>query len=317
MILIVGGTDLSASLGTAELYDPATDTFTYTGSLVNARQKHTATLLSDGKVLIVGGIAGAGGSTTLTTAEIYDPATGSFGLTFASPVAARSEHSATLLQNGKVLIVSGRDQGNYVSTAEIYDPSTGQFTLTPSAPLAARATHTATLLSSGKVLIAGGFHAGALTSAELYDPAAGTFTATGTLTTPRAAQTATLLQSGKVLIVGGASVLTAELFDPNAGTNGDFTDATGSLNTARVYGHTATLLPSGSVLITGGIGAGSPAPVLANAELFDPVAQTFTQTAGLMTTAREHHTGNLLSTGKVFICGGDAGTVLASAEVYY
>lgn len=318
-VLIVGGSNLSASLQTAELYDPATDTFKATGSLQNARQKHTATLLSDGKVLIAGGIVGAGGGITVTTAEIYDPKAGTFTLTAGNPMAARSEHTATLLPGpgGKVLIVAGRNQANYVTTAELYDPATGTFALTVTAPLASRATHTATLLPGGKVLIAGGFRSGALSSAELYDPATGAFTLTGSLTTPRAQQTATLLlPSGKVLMVGGAATATAELFDPTSGTNGAFA-ATGSLTTARAYGHTATRLSNGTVLIAGGAGTGIPALILAAAELFDPNAGTFSATSGTLVAAREYHSATLLTDGRVLLSGGAAGTVIASAELFY
>ena len=317
-VLLAGGTDLSASLQTAELYDPATGTFAPTGSLVNARQKHTATLLADGRVLLVGGIVGAGGSTTLTTAELYDPATGTFALTTGNPVAARSEHTATLLPSGKVLIVSGRDQAAYVASAELFDPATGTFVLT-GAPLAARATHTATLLPSGKVLVAGGFRAGALATAELFDPAGGTngtFSATGNLATARAQHTATLLGTGQVLLVGGASTLVAELFDPAAASGVGAFAPTGSLGTARAAGHVAALLPSGMVLIAGGIGAGSPAPVLASAELFDPAAATFAAT-GSLAAAREHATATVLTSGKVLVAAGDTGTVLATVEIYY
>lgn len=318
-VLIVGGSNLSASLQTAELYDPATDTFKATGSLQNARQKHTATLLSDGKVLIAGGIVGAGGGITVTTAEIYDPTAGTFTPTTGSPMAARSEHTATLLPGpgGKVLIVAGRNQANYVATAELYDPATGTFALTVTAPLASRATHTATLLNNGKVLIAGGFRSGALSSAELYDSATGAFTLTGSLTTPRAQQTATLLlPSGKVLMVGGAATATAELFDPTSGTNGAFA-ATGSLTTARAYGHTATRLSNGTVLIAGGAGTGIPALILAAAELFDPNAGTFSATSGTLVAAREYHSATLLTDGRVLLSGGAAGTVIASAELFY
>ena len=78
-ILIAGGSDLSGSLSTAELYDPKTGTFRSTGDMTTPRQGATATLLADGRVLIVGGYVGGYGSTTwLSSAEVYDPGTGQF-----------------------------------------------------------------------------------------------------------------------------------------------------------------------------------------------------------------------------------------------
>lgn len=316
-VLIAGGSDLSASLQTAELYSPSTGTFQSTGSMVSQRQKHTATLLADGTVLLVGGIITASTTTTLNTAEVYDPKAKTFTATNGVLASARSEHTATLLNDGsgKVLIVSGRNGTSYIPTAELYDPKTGLLSTISSAP-AARATHTATLLNTGKVLLAGGFRSGNLVTAELYDPATGVFTATGNLTTPRALHTATLLSNGKVLLVGGAQTSKAEWFDPSSGT---FTEITAPLVTARYIGHTATLLPSGLVLIGGGLGIGTSPSILDVVELFDPTNTTvpFTAANGTMKTPREHHSATLLNSGEVLVCAGDKSTLLTSAELYY
>lgn len=312
-VLVVGGSNGSSALPSAELYDSAIESFTTTGSLITARRNHAATLLADGKVLITGGTVGSGTSLiTLATAEVYDPATGLFTATAGSLAAARSDHTATLLPNGKVLIVSGRNGAAYQKSAEVYDPTARTFTSTTLLPLAARATHTATLLGNGKVLIAGGYSGSALVSAELYDPAAGSFTATGSLTTARAEQTATLLSTGKVLLVGGAATLAAELYDPTVGTFA----ATGGLVTARDHWHTAALLANGKVLIAGGVtGSGSATP-LSVAELYDPLSGAFTA-SGNMTTARELHTATSLPNGKVLLAGGSAGFFFSSAELYF
>ncbi len=226
---------------------------------------------------------------------------------------AREDHTATLLNNGKVLIAGGFDStNNATASAELYDPAVGTFAPTGSLNTA-REYHTATLLNNGTVLIAGGFDStnNATASAELYDPAVGTFAPTGSLNTAREYHTATLLNNGTVLIAGGFdstnnATASAELYDPAVGTFAP----TGSLNTAREY-HTATLLNNGTVLITGGFNGS----VLASAELYDSVVGTFAPT-GSVNTAREYHTATLLNNGKVLIAGGFNGSVLASAELF-
>ncbi|MEO8036712.1 MAG: kelch repeat-containing protein, partial [Acidobacteriota bacterium] len=167
--------------------------FSATGTMTTARVNHTATLLPNGKVLIAGGGSGAGAS--LNTAELYDPATGTFALT-GTMTGQRSFHTATLLLNGKVLIAGGYDGADpaRLNTAELYDPVTGTFAATTGIMNSTRQLHTATLLQSGKVLIAGGMTAGlaSLNTADVYDPVANTFTATATMSSARNAHTATL-----------------------------------------------------------------------------------------------------------------------------
>ena len=285
--------------------------FVPTGDMTVARFQHTATVLTNGKVLVAGGqCTDPMGEMMLIydtgAAELYDPVAGTFTST-GGMNAARFGHTATLLPNGKVLIAGGADRKDGLSmqgvaSAELYDPATGTFTTTGG--LNTVGYGPATLLPSGKVLFAGGNASG--TSAELFDPATGTFTATGTVTT--GAQTATLLLSGKVLVTGVDAG--AELYDPAAGT---FT-ATGSMAVAR-SAHTATLLPSGKVLVAGGSDGRN---LLASAELYDPAAGLFTST-GSLTTARELHTATLLPNGKVLVVGGTEswGTpAAANAELY-
>ena len=161
----------------------------------------------------------------------------------------RSEHTATLLPNGKVLIAGGNTGSSYTGASDIYDPSTGLFTSTGSL-VGGRAMHTATFLPNGKVLITGGWCYELLQTAELYDPSTGSFTATGSMTAKRSFQGAALLPNGKVLITGGqgqsGNLSSAELYDP---TTGSFTTA-GFMTIIRAS-HTNTLLPNGKVLIVG------------------------------------------------------------------
>jgi hypothetical protein len=265
-VLIVGGGDLNGVLfQTAELFDPASQTFTATGDLRQVRSNASATLLPGGKILIAGGQDSQG--TLLSTSELYDPATGTFNLT-GNMLSPRAQHTATLLTNGKVLMVGG---GHGMNSAEIFDPNTGLFKSTGSLS-EARTLHTATLLPSGKVLVLGGTNkmmpggggappaAVSLDSVEVYDPASGEFQTVGKLAVARDSHSATLLPSGAVLVEGGYvhdfdgdaqpsfyTIFTAELIDP-----GSFAStAAASLEQARAE-HVATLLNNGHVLVTGG-----------------------------------------------------------------
>ncbi|MFZ1612769.1 MAG: kelch repeat-containing protein [Holophaga sp.] len=166
-VLLAGGQGVGSPtpvLFSAELYDPSTDTFIVTGSMSLPRYYATATRLSTGKVLLVGGAASA-------AAELYDPALGTFAATTGNLTTVRAfGHTATLLPTGEVLIAGGKGSGSpapLLSAGELYDPATGLFTPTGSLT-AVREVHTATALTTGKVLLVGGFGLGYLATAELY-----------------------------------------------------------------------------------------------------------------------------------------------------
>jgi hypothetical protein len=267
-VLSTDGSGTSGDLATAELYDPVTGTFTATGSMIDQRSEHTATLLANGKVLLACGAAG-------NVAELYDPATGTFTATTGELiVGGRWGCTATLLNDGTVLIAGGRDAEDVfdavsLNDAEIFDPATGTFTATGQMT-EFRWGHTATLLNNGQVLLAGGNNGNSVADAELFDPTTGTFSATSPMSFPRAQHTATLLSDGTVLVAGGFSFFPApgggfpyvDIFDPATNT---FTP-TDPLEIGR-YLHTATLLNNDQVLITGGE-ANNSTSNLSSAELY-------------------------------------------------
>ncbi|MBI5245512.1 MAG: right-handed parallel beta-helix repeat-containing protein [Elusimicrobia bacterium] len=277
-----------------------------------ARGLHTATLLPSGKVLVAGG--SSGGGTYLSSAELYDPASGTWAAT-GPMAAARGYHTAVLLPNGKVLVVGGETTGGTaLSIAELYDPASGTWAGT-GALSAARRTHTLTLLANGKVLAAGGYDGtNYLSSAELYDPSVGTWSGTGSMSAARHWHTATLLPSGKVLAAGGEStggaiIAAAEVYDPSAGT----WSATGPMSAAREY-HASTLLPNGLVLAAGGYNNGDF--YLSSADLYNPAFGTWSST-GALAAARGLHAATLLPNGRVLAAGGgNLGGYLSSAEVF-
>ena len=161
---------------------------------------------SNGNVLFVGGEDNVG--MTLTSAEIYDSKMGTFKQT-GGLAQARYGHTATLMSNGKVLVVGGYFDDFPLSRAEVYDPVAGRFTDT--GPLVkGRTGHTATLLQNGKVLIAGGIgDSGKLSSLELYDPSTGVFSLIGRFVDANQSHIPVLLKNGNVLFIGNSTV---ELF---------------------------------------------------------------------------------------------------------
>lgn len=261
-VLIAGGSSQTSetALNTAEIYDPVAGTYTTLYSTLNtARVGHTATLLSNGQVLIVGGFDPANG--IISDAELYDP-TAQIFIDLGSTNNPRFHHTATMLQNGQVLIAGGETDsaptGAY-NTAEIFDPTTWVFTPLSANMTSVREGHAAVLLNSGQVLIAGGEipGAGSAQTAEVYNPSTNTFTAVSAgMTTARTLHSATLLNGGKVLITGGVTdssgtsrvLSNAEIFDP---ANQTFAAVPTTMTSVREL-QTVTLLNDGTLLEVGG-----------------------------------------------------------------
>ncbi|GAA5150227.1 hypothetical protein GCM10023213_48900 [Prosthecobacter algae] len=276
-----------------------------------ARIYHTATRLSDGRVLVAGGTNGA----TLSTAEVYDPSLGTWTATGSMP-GIRQHHKAVRLLDGRVLVSGGYDASGVLQTSALYNPATGTWAATGNLNTP-RVDHVMTLLPNGKVLMAGGRNSSVMVSpAEIYDPATGLWTTTGSLLNVRWAPTATLLTDGRVLIAGGdqgagnAATASAEIYNPTTGT----WTATGGLSSAR-YVHAAALLPNGKVLVAGGF---SGSATRASAELYDPASGTWSVT-GTMAAARGATELTPLADGQVLISSGrqlSPSVFLASAEIY-
>ncbi|HYM79487.1 MAG TPA: choice-of-anchor D domain-containing protein [Candidatus Dormibacteraeota bacterium] len=331
MVLIAGGVNCPSGgpcsyLWNAELYDPDSGQSTNTSNLATARSA-PAVLLPNGKVLFAGGYAcdSGGNCNSLSSAEVFQmPFSFGYFTGAGNMTVARSGQTVTLLNNGRVLIAGGQNCTSATScttlnTAEIYDPIAGSFTATGNLN-AARYNAVAVTLNSGLVLIAGGFDGTSYpAAAEIYDPTSGTFTPAGSLITPRANATATALNTGQVLVAGGSNCAApgcplnaAELYDPVAGTF----SSTGQLNVTR-FNHSATLLTNGQVLVAGGFSSCSTACTSdSTAEVYDPVAGTFSSTSAL-STARSGQTATLVPSGDVVIAGGtSAGTTISSIDFY-
>ena len=311
---IVGMCDTQADGTTTKL------TFAINGNVVADFSDTDSSLPRDGWVGSIEAAIGAPGGTVTTTsfeerdasaAAATTPRPGATAAahagfaTVGSMQVARYQHTATLLDDSRVLVVGGIGTTGILASSEIYDPATKVFTASGSMA-SARTGHTATLLRDGRVLIAGGANStGALDSAELYDPKSGTFVGTGPMTTDRENHAATLLMDGRVLITGGSDsaghiLESGELYNPQTG---EFTAAGLMANAGE--GQDSVLLADGQVLI---VGATGDAP----AELYDPDKGVFTQT-GPLKWSPSASTATLLMDGRVLVAGGWG---LVSAQVY-
>jgi galactose oxidase-like protein len=299
-------------------------------SMAVPRAFHTATLLSNGKVLVVGGsgeVASTNGASRLVTvasAELYDPKTRSWS-SAGTLRTARWLHTATLLQNGEVLVVGGTssppivpDRFESLSSAELYDPLTNRWS--PAADmLTARCLHSATLLADGRVLVAGGYQTlsemsgRVLASAEVYDPRSNSWSSAGSMAAPTAEQSAVLLADNRVLVAGGAvgdlnslrlpvPQRTAEIYDPATGS----WSSTQSMHLARIR-PSSSLLPDGRVLVVGDAGLNEQ-----SAEVFDPRSGLWSAT-GKPAAGHSEAVAAQLRNGNVLVAGGTGET---TAEVF-
>jgi galactose oxidase-like protein len=301
---------IAQSIGAVYERPGSSGTFTAIGEMNAARSFHTATLLANGRVLIVGGAA---------SAELYDPNTGAFTLT-GNTNTPLFVSSATLLDDGRVLIV-GRvaDVKCFPNIAELYDPATGAFSKT-GGTVTGQIGGWAIRLHDGRVLVAGGSldcsesFPTPIANPEAYDPSTGTFVATGPFvssgnlyyTGGPDVSTVSLLPDGRVLIAGE---LNSEVYDPLTNTFSITSSMTtlcqgGSTPPQYISGRTSTPLADGKILLTGG--EHEDCGRYATAELYEPSTEKFVP-AGEMSRQRNNHSATLLPDGAVLIAGGENG----------
>lgn len=314
--------------------DGGSGTFTCTGSLSVARDVPAGAGLPDGTALVAGGWNVATG--VLTSAEIYDPATGAF--TPAGEMATGHlwggwGASLPVLTSGKVLVAGGLDAAGQVTpVAELYDPSSQTFSTTSPMPVGA-ISMSPVVLEDGSVLFVGGWNSVTpQTAAELpgwsytgsgiavvarYYPAAGVFGTTGSLAEDRLFGCNVRLATGNVLAIAGAQGPTAiehnvEQYDPTAGAWTTVASFTGAPFCAGAFA-----LPNGQVLLTGTGGLTGQTLPVPGVLLFDPGGTNATILPTTNAIASFSPTFVQLSNGDVLAFGGTLnGAPTVTAQVY-
>ena len=295
-VLIVGGIERNGVMQpSAELFDPATAHFTATGKpLTQHGWGVTATLLEDGQILVAGGSTGCDSPCYSASAELYDPAKGTFTKT-GNMTVPRAEARAIRLRTGDVLLVGGTaiTEDHPVLTAELYQPSSGTFTPVGTSHLT-DATQVM-LLNDGKALVVG------TSGTDLYDPFTRHFTSSGAMTVPRSKFGGASLADGRVLIAGGQAggpwgtrVTSTQIYDPGTGRfypGPELNEHRFKLSKAVVS------LRDGRVLIAGG--AERP-------EVYDPNSHAFIPVGGATLDGFCFSTATLLNDGRVLPAGGYA-----------
>ena len=309
------------------------------GPMQEARKFHTAELLQDGRVIIVGGQDSK--LKPMSSAELYDPQTVAWTPT-GSMSDPRREHSTALLPDGRVLAMGGVDEDlKALSSAEAYDPQTGEWSPFPRMAVARRG-HQALSLPGGGVLVFGGrqiamrlLESDSLQMVETFDPSSEGWSNAPDMTMGHLGLDAVVLEDGRVLVTGGLTTSGAETVSAvQSDAGGDDAGSTGRsprtslpelydptagkwLGTGFARGtmaHTLTLLKDGLVVQAGGFGTGGNG--VPRVEIYDPQASTWEEGAP-MAVGRMFHTATLLEDGRVLVVGGTGveGT-LRSAELF-
>lgn len=315
-LLVAAALILLAALTRLSLVTPPLGAWQLAASLEVPRTGHTATLLMDGRVLVAGGrqTVGGRGLDPIAVTELYNPEANRWSA--GGPMStARSNHSATRLSNGTVLVTGGEGPGGPpLRNSEIFDPGLDRWL--PAPPMAhARINHSATLLQDGRVLVIGGEDAfGLLDSVEVYQPATGQWSAAAPMLTPRSGHSATRLPNGDVMVAGGQTWgPVAERWSPRSG-RWSAVATTKQMNGGEHPGAQVSQLPTGWVLSTGGRGLHDED--LATGVVYDP---TLTRSWPLPNLRQSvyGHTATLLQDGRVLVAGGvHNGQVTRFTEIY-
>ena len=292
-----------------DVFDPATNSFTRVGDMNQGRGGASGILLSNGKVLAIGGVYYTGSAyASRQSSELFDPATNTWS-TSGNLITSRRGHFAVRLANGNVLVGGGVTGSNtYLASVELYDVATGTFTAKASMP-AARGDTNAALLPNGNVIVMGGYNSsnGHMKTAVVYDVTGNSWS---TLSSQMNSQhsngsAVVVLADGRVLIGGGwnggTGVSAIDIFDPTTNT---FAAAAGLPSFSFGRGNvTAHQLADGLVAFFGGSsGAGQIADTIV---LFDPTNNKMTTEVNTMRWWRYQHSSALLDDGRVLIVGGN------------
>ena len=315
-VMVVGGRSSSATqqrvprLKSAELYDPATEEWTYLAEMINTlsaagRESPAGSVLQDGRVFITGGQNSS--NDPLKTSELYDLSTDAW-TKGPKPLTWIQRHTHTLLDDGRVIIIGGTDDLSQLKKTAFFDPATD--TITKLAEMTTgRSNHTATLLLDGRILVAGGGKrelSDATDTAEVYDPETDTWSSAGRMNEARLSHTAHLLPDGKVLVTGSKGKLaTSEVYDPE--TNSWYT--TCPMMTGR-SDHSGSLLQDGRVFVSGGEGN------LDSTEIYDPSTGEWSPGPKL-NVSRNRHRQITMQDGSILITGGQGPEKMSVVVEYF
>jgi hypothetical protein len=332
-VLVPGGDNGNVATTTGDLYTPASDTWAAAvGTMQTDRQDHTATTLLDGTAIVAGGVhdQGSGLFGTVASADLYSP--GSGFAPAADMQQDRAAHTATQLDDGRVLVAGGAygSSGFFFSPldhCEIYDPGLTTWVSTGFLNQG-RLDHRAVNLVGGDVIVTGGsvvwsgpgpqpagISQNTLGSVEIWSQVTELWSFTASMNEARKDHGMVRLIDGRIFVVGGendfdSALESAEIYDPQ---NPGWTTVT-PLGTGR-RGLSATLLLTGEVLVAGGRDDGGTA--LDSAEIYDPFTDSWTPTPDML-DFRSGHVATRLENGEVLVAGGgnDVVAALATAERY-
>jgi Ca2+-binding RTX toxin-like protein len=328
-VLVAGGRNYDDGrhyLSSAEVFDPATGTFSSAGigSMSVPRYGAAAAPLPDGRVLVTGGYyldSGDGSKHYLSSAEIFDPATGTFSSAgVGSMITARLLPAAAPLPDGRVLVAGGAGSDGSAASAEVFDPTTNLFSFV-SWMIVDRRGPAAAPLPDGRVLVAGGFGIASLSNSEIFNPATDEFSfGTSFMSTHRDGAAAAPLPDGRVLVAGGYDsygedvgrrdyLSRAEVF--NSATNTFSRAGIGPLSVPR-WGAAAAPLPDGRVLVAGGFDGGR---ALSSAEIFAPISCRGKEATIIGTEGADQITGSHLADVIIGLGGDDRVSGLRGNDV--